>query len=264
MPRSFQSCTSSSNSSSSDDMLLDTTHDSWRTSSPVQNVEVPTSPAPASSSTSPVTQSTPKFTFGVTDVQLHDNSNCFTKATSPAAAAPSATTTTPASPLPPWEFPAQKAQIVKSRQAKTRPAQGVKVTIPGDLSARSPKPTVQVCPTYHARPPTTMCNHNHGIHVPWYADPSHICWECFQCFSHLAMVEVHLQDTACTYGRGHFSNAVAIWAPSALTMFQSIAQALSLPNIEALASFITSTHSEFLPSIDTPDTKDIEVFWCLQ
>ena len=78
------------------------------------------------------------------------------------------------------------------------------------------------------------------------------------------MVEVHLWDTACTYGRGHFSNAVAIWAPLVLTMFQSIAQALSLPNIEALASFVTSTHSEFLPGIDTPDTKDIEVFRCLQ
>ena len=33
---------------------------------------------------------------------------------------------------------------------------------------------------------------------------------------------------------------------------------------EALASFVTSTHSEFLPGIDTPDTKDIEVFQCLQ
>ena len=109
-----------------------------------------------------------------------------------------------------------------------------------------------------------MCNHNHGIHVPWYADPSHICWECFQCFSHPAMVEIHLRDTACTYGRGHFSNAVAIWAPLVLTMFQSIAQTLSLLNIEALASFVTSTHSEFLPGIDTPDTKDIEVFQCLQ
>ena len=109
-----------------------------------------------------------------------------------------------------------------------------------------------------------MRNHNHGRHVLWYADPSHICWECFQHFSHPAMVEIHLRDTACTYGRGHFSNAVAIWAPLVLTMFQSIAQALSLPNIEALASFVTSTHSEFLPGIDTPDTKDIEVFWCLQ
>ena len=78
------------------------------------------------------------------------------------------------------------------------------------------------------------------------------------------MVEVHLQDAGCTYGRGHFSNAVAIWAPLVLTMFQSIAQALSLPNIEALVSLITSTHSESLPGIDTPDTKDIEVFRCLQ
>ena len=264
MPCSFQSCTSSSNSSSGDDTLLDTTHDSWRASSPVRNVEAPTSLAPALSSTAPVAQSTPKFTFGVTDVQLRDNPNCFTKAAPPAAAAPSATTTAPASPSPPWEFPAQKAQIAKSRQAKTRPAPGVKVTIPGDPSAWPPRPTVRACPTCHARPPTTMCNHNHGIHIPWYADPSHICWECFQCFSHLAMVEVHLQDTACTYGRGHFSNAVAIWAPLVLTMFKSIAQALSLPNIEALASFVTSTHSEFLPGIDTPDTKDIEVFRCLQ
>ena len=175
MPHSFQSCTSSSNSSSSDDTLLDTTHDSWRTSSPVRNVEALTSPAPASSSTAPVTQSTPKFTFGVTDVQLHDNPNCFTKAAPPAAAAPSAATTAPASPSPPWEFLAWKAQIVKSRQAKTRPAQGVKVTIPGDPSAWPPKLTVRVCPTCHARPPTMMHNHNHGIHIPWYADPSHIC-----------------------------------------------------------------------------------------
>ena len=264
MPRSFQSCTSSSNSSSGDDSLLDTTHDSWRASSPVRNVEAPTSPAPASSSTAPVAQSTPKFTFGVTDVQLCDNPICFTKAAPPAAAAPSATTTAPASPSPSWEFPARKAQIAKSRQAKTRPAQGVKVTIPGDPSAQPPKPTVWVCPTCHTRPPTMMRNHNHGIHVPWYSDPSHICWECFQRFGHPAMVEVHLQDTACTYGRGHFSNTVAIWAPLVLTMFQSIAQALSLLNIEALASFVTSTHSEFLPGIDTPDTKDIEVFRCLQ
>ena len=212
MPHSFQSCTSSSNSSSSDDMLLDTTHDSWRTSS-VQNVEAPTSPAPASSSTALVAQSTPKFTFGMTDVRLHDNPNHFTKAAPPAAAAPSAATTTLPLLCPPWEFPAQKAQIVKSRQAKTRPAQGVKVTIPGDPSAWPPKPTVRVCPTCHARPPTTMCNHNHGIHVPWYADPSHICWECFQRFSHLAMVEVHLWDTACTYGRGHFSNGPPWYSP---------------------------------------------------
>ena len=126
------------------------------------------------------------------------------------------------------------------------------------------KPTVWVCPTCHARPPTMRGNHNHGIHVLWYADPSHICWECFQCFSHPAVVKVHLWDTACTYGRGHFSNAVATWAPLVLTMFQNIAQAPSLLNIEALVSFITSTHSEFIPDIDTQDTKDIEVFQYLQ
>ena len=263
MPHSFQLCTSSSDSSSSDDTLLDTTNDSWRTSS-VQNVEAPTSPAPASSSTAPVTQSTPKFTFGPTDVQLRNNPNCFTKAAPPDAAAPSAAATTPASPSPPWESPAQKAQIAKSRQVKTRPAQGVKVTIPGHPSAWPLKPTVRVCPTCRARPPTTMHNHSHGIHIPWYADPSNICWECFQHFSHPAVVEVHLQDTACTSGRGHFSNAVAIWGPLVLTMFQSIAQALLLLNIEALVSFVTSTHSEFLSGIDTPDTKDIEVFWYLQ
>ena len=213
MPHSFQSRTSSSNSSSRDDMLLDTTHDVWRASSPVQNIEAPTSPAPASSSTAPVAQSTPKFTFGATDVRFRDNPNHFTKAATPSCSCPFCHYHHPCLSFTPWEFPAQKAQIVKSRQAKTRPAQGVKVTIPGDPSARPPKPTVRVCPTCHARPPTTMHNHNHGIHIPWYADPSHICWECFQCFSHPAMVEVHLPDTACTYGRGHFSNAVAIWTP---------------------------------------------------
>ena len=161
---------------------------------------------------------------------------------------------------PPGNFQLRRPKL----RSRDRPAQGVKVTIPRDPSAWPPKLTVQVCPTCHARPPTMMHNHNHGIHIPWYADPSHICWECFQHFSHPAMIEVHLRDTACTYGRDHFSNAVAIWAPLVLTMFQGIAQALSLPNIEALASFVTSTHSEFLPGIDTPDTKDIEVFQCLQ
>ena len=102
------------------------------------------------------------------------------------------------------------------------------------------------------------------FHFPWYAEPSHICWECFQCLNHPAAMEVHLWDTACTYGRGHFSNAVVIWAPLVLTMFQSIAQALSLPNIEARVSFITSKHCKFLPGIDIPDTDDIEAFQYLQ
>ena len=61
-----------------------------------------------------------------------------------------------------------------------------------------------------------------------------------------------------------FQQCCSHMGPLVLTMFQSIAQALSLPNIKALASFITSTHSEFLPGIDIPDTKDIEVFWYLQ
>ena len=193
----------------------------------------------------------------MTDVLLHENPNHFAKAAPPSTAAP-------ASPSPQWESPAWKVQIAKSRQVKTGPAQGVKVTIPGDPSAQPPKLTVQACPTCHARSPTSLCNHNHGIHIPWYAEPSHICWECFQCFNHPAAVEVHLQDAACTYGRGHFNNAIAVWAPLVITMFQSIAQPLSLPNIEALVSFITSTHSEFLPGIDTPDTDDIEVFQYLK
>ena len=137
-------------------------------------------------------------------------------------------------------------------------------TIPGDLSAQPPKPLVWVCPTCRSRPQTSLHNHNHGIHILCYADPSHICWESIQCFCHPAAVQVHLQDTACSYGRGHFSKAVAIWAPLVLAMFQSITQALSLTNIEALVSFITSTHSKFLLGIDTPDTDDIEVFWYLQ
>ena len=99
----------------------------------------------------------------------------------------------------PMGIPSSEGPNCKIETDKTGPAQGVKVTIPGDPSAWPPKSMVQACPTCHARPPTSLHNHNHGIHILWYAEPSHICWECFQCFNHPAAVEVHLWDTACSY-----------------------------------------------------------------
>ena len=126
MPHSFQLRTSSSDISSSDDMLLDTTNDSWRTS-PVQNVEAPTIPAPVSSSTAPVTQSTPKFNFGMTDVWLRDNPNHFTKVAPPAATAPSAAATAPVSPSPPGNFQLRRPKLRSQDRSKLGLHKGLKL-----------------------------------------------------------------------------------------------------------------------------------------
>ena len=100
MPHSFQSHTSSSDSSSSDDMLLDTTNDSWRTSSPVQNVE-----APYISCTSIVLHCSCHPIYP----KVHLWCDRCVAPQQPKLLHKSCTTAAPASPSPPWESPAWKA-----------------------------------------------------------------------------------------------------------------------------------------------------------
>ena len=68
---------------------------------------------------------------------------------------------------------------------KTIQPHQVATSTPHDLAVtiQDLKPiSKQHCPICFEECKTSLCCHSYQCHVPWYSDPSHVCWKCFQSF----------------------------------------------------------------------------------
>ena len=216
-----RSCHSSS--SSSEDRLLHCSDNEFNTSpeksSPVKR------PAPTQCPVSPVglltAQNPPlKFTFGATDVRLWDAVKI-----SPVGD-PMVTSRVSLKPLQP-------------HQVEANTPSNLTITIKG----MKPIPKCH-CPICHEDVNSSLHHHAYQWHVPWYADPSHVCWECYQPFQQHAHLEAHLKTPTCS--KGHIHDQVAVWVPHINQLFFKIAEGLGLPNQDALTSFVLTKHPKFL------------------
>ena len=215
-----------SSSSSSEDSLLHCSDDEFNTS-PDKLLHANPSPkaVPTAHPVSPVgmlaAHGCPplKFTFGATDVQLRDATKSST------VGDPNVTPRVPLKTIQPHQ---------------------VAASIPHDLTVTMSK---HHCPICLEECNTSLCHHSYQCHVPWYADPSHVCWKCFQSFRQHAQLEVHLKTPTCA--KGHFCHQAAVWVPHINRLFFKIAQGLGLPNWDALTSFVITKHAKFLAAPHT-------------
>ena len=120
----------------------------------------------------------PKFTFGATDIRL------WNATMSSSAGDPMVTPRVPLKPLQP-------------HQVEAGTHCNLTVTIKG--MNKIPK---HHCPICHEDVISSLCCHAYQQHVPWYANPSHICCQCFQLFHQHTHLEAHLKTSACS--KSHF------------------------------------------------------------
>ena len=129
----------------------------------------------------------PKFTLDATDVRLQDATK------SSIVGDPNVTPKVPLKPIQP-------------RQVATSTPHDLTVTIQ-DLKPISK----HCCPICLKECNANLCRHSYQCHVPWYADPSHVCWRCFQPFQQHTQLEAHLKSPTCA--KGHFRHQAAVWVP---------------------------------------------------
>ena len=173
----------------------------------------------------------PTFTFGATDVCLKDNPQHFSQVMASPTKSAVCTIST-----------AHQVVVPATSQGK------VNVTIQGGKATKK-KQKGRVCPTC-SELETKQCSlhqHQHGQHIPWYAEPAHVCWICYQHFSSPTAMENHLQHSTCKSGEGHFQNAVQVWALLIQAMFLKIAQALGVSGPAALIPLVVQQHHNLIP-----------------
>ena len=116
------------------------------------------------------------------------------------------------------------------------------------------KSSSKTCPYCTISPGENLHRHAYRVHVPWYMDPTQVCWTCLQFFKQPSMLEVH--QAQCT--EGNFQWQAATWTPQITTFFCTVAQELSLPSMEDLVPFITQNYW-ILPQSYALDPQDQEV-----
>ena len=184
----------------------------------------------------PSASSSPAPDYGATDLRMRDPQ--FRRQTMGGAAPPSA-----------------------SNKSSSKGATGGKLT-PVDLSvagrktsskSSSSKSSSKTCPYCTVSPGENLCQHAYGVHVPWYMDPTWVCWTCLQSFKQPSLLEAH--QAQCN--KGSFQWHAATWAPW-ITTFCTVAQELSLPSMEDLVPFMTHNY-QMLPWSHALDPQDQEV-----
>ena len=173
----------------------------------------------------------PTFTFGATDVCLKDNPQCFSKVTASPTKSAVCTIST-----------AHQVVVPATSQGKvTAMIQGGKATKKNRKGCMCP-----TCSELETKQ-CSLCQHQHGQHIPWYAKPTHVCWSCYWCFSSPTAMENHLQHSTYKSGEGHFQNAIQVWAPMIQAMFLETAQALGVSGPATLIPLMVEQHHTLIP-----------------
>ena len=143
--------------------------------------------------------------------------------------------------------PAQHTSTGGKTQGKPTPK-------PMDLSLGGRKPfskpfkskSTKNCP-YCSESYENLRRHAYGVHVPWYMDPTRVCWTCLQTFKQPSLLEAHRAQC----GQGQFQAHAAVWAPHVTNFFRIVAQEL-IPFIKQHLRFLSKPHSPI-------DKVDLEV-----
>ena len=192
----------------------------------------------------------PTFTFGATDVCLKDNPQRFSKVTASPTKSAVCTIST-----------ARQVVVPATSQGK------VTITIPGGKATKKNQKG-RMCPTC-SELETKQCSlrqHQHGRHIPWYAEPARVCWSCYRHFSSPIAMENHLQHSTCKSGKGHFQNAVQVWAPMIQALFLEIAQALGVSAPAALIPLVVQQHRDLIPDARRSPIIEVDqaVYWLFE
>ena len=144
---------------------------------------------------------------------------------------------------------AGKSTLPTTRQSSAGPSRAPASTsaaAPMDLSASGRKPSSKApksCPYCPGGVGENLRRHAYGVHVPWYMDPTRVCWSCEQSFKQHPLLQEHLHQSC---PQGSFEDNAAKWAPRITKFFEAITQELSLPTMEDLVPHV-QTHRKFLP-----------------
>ena len=173
----------------------------------------------------------PTFTFGATDICLKDNPQHFSKVTASPTKSAVCTIST-----------IRQVVIPATSQGK------VTITIQGGKATKKNQKG-HTCPTCSEleTKQCSLCQHQHGRHIPWYAELACVCWSCYWHFSSPTAMENHLQHSTCKSGKGHFQNAIQVWAPMIQAMFLEIVQALGVSGPATLIPLVVQQHHDLIP-----------------
>ena len=180
--------------------------------------------------------SSPAPDYGATDLQMRDPQ--FRRQTMGGAAPPAASNKSPS-----------KGAIGGKLTPVDLSFAGRKTSSKSSLSKSS-----KICPYCTDSPGENLHRHTYGVHVPWYMDPTRVCWTCLQSFKQPSMLEA--QRVQCA--EGSFQRHAATWVPRITTFFHTVAQELSLPSMEDLVLFVTQNY-QMLPQSHALDPQDQEV-----
>ena len=130
------------------------------------------------------------------------------------------------------------------------------------ITIKGMKPILKChCPICHEDVNSSLHCHAYQ-HVPCYADPSCVCWQCYQPFRQHVHLEAYLKTPACS--KGHFHDQAAVWVPHINQLFFKIAKGLGLPNWDALTSFVLNQHPKFLAESHTTIKEcDAQIYWLI-
>ena len=192
----------------------------------------------------------PTFTFGATDVCLKDNPQRFAKVTASPTKSAVCTLST-----------ARQVVVPATSQGN------VTITIQGGKATKKNRKG-RMCPTCGEleTKQCSLCQHQHGRHIPWYAEPARVCWGCYRRFSSPTAMENHLQHSTCKSGEGHFQNAVQVWAPMIQALFLEIAQALEVSGPAALIPLVVQQHHNLIPDARRSPILEVDqaVYWLFE
>ena len=186
--------------------------------------------------TPPSASSSPAPDYGATDLRMRDPQ--FRRQTRGGAAPPAA-----------------------SNKSPSKGATGGKLT-PVDLSVTGRKTSSKssssksskICPYCTDSPGENLRRHAYGVHVPWYMDPTRVCWTCLQSFKQPSMLEAHGSNVP----REASSGMQPPGPPGSPPSFAQLPQELSLPSMEDLVPFVTQNY-RMLPRSHALDPQDQEV-----
>ena len=130
----------------------------------------------------------PTFTFGAINVCLKDNHQCFSKVTASPTKSAVCTISTAHQVVVPTTSQGKVTIMIQGGKATKKNWKGCACSTCSELDTKQ----------------CSLCQYQHGQHIPWYAELAHVCWSCYRRLSSPTAIENHLQHSTCKSGEGHF------------------------------------------------------------
>lgn len=112
------------------------------------------------------------------------------------------------------------------------------------------------CPLCHQSFAFSLRRHALQSHLPWFADPTRVCWVCYSTFRQGSHARRHFEEECL---QGLFSSNTTLWVPLLNRMFNIICRALHLPSLEALVNYVAANRDLQPPTAITTSAEDAQV-----